>query len=198
MNDTVIFLVLAGIALIFRWLVGQASGKEKDEGEEPSQESRPVTRPAAQTEEERIRRFLEALGVPPGTQPPPPVRQRPLAERRVVTPASSPKKTRKGKVRRTIFQPLPPLTTEPPPQPAEVIVTPPENRTPTEEPSFLPPILLPQEQPVPRRKSVKPQRQAVSLGAMLRDPSEVRRAIILREILGQPRGLLALDQLNQS
>ena len=75
MNDTLIFLVLAALALIFKWLTRQASDdSEKPEPPSPNEQAPP--RPPAQSEEERIRRFLEALGAPPGTRPPPPVRQR--------------------------------------------------------------------------------------------------------------------------
>jgi hypothetical protein len=66
--DFLIFLVLAGVALAFRWLTKQAAEQsEKNSSSEPNE--RPV-RPPSESEEERVRRFLEALGVPPGTKPP--------------------------------------------------------------------------------------------------------------------------------
>src|SRR4051794_11317531 len=106
MNDTLIFFVLAALALVFKLLTGRGTSK----GGEPNPPAPPAARSAPppqragpQSEEERVRRFLEALGVPPGTQPPPPVR------RRVVTPAPA----QRPKVKRSWAQPLPPLVTTP-------------------------------------------------------------------------------------
>ena len=106
MNDTLIFLVLGALALIFKWLTSHASGDaEKPEPPSPNEQA-PPPRPPAQSEEERIRRFLEALGAPPGTRPPPPVRQR-----RVVTPVTPP--AQRPRAKRNWVQPLPPLVTTP-------------------------------------------------------------------------------------
>ena len=74
MNDTVIFIVLAGLALIFKWLTKQGSS-DAENPPPPSPNEAPRRAPPL-SEEERVRRFLEALGAPPGTQPPPPVRPR--------------------------------------------------------------------------------------------------------------------------
>ena len=77
MNDTLIFLVLGALALIFKWLTSHASGDaEKPEPPSPNEQA-PPPRPPAQSEEERIRRFLEALGAaardaPSATGPPAP------------------------------------------------------------------------------------------------------------------------------
>jgi len=190
MNDTLIFLVLAGLALIFKWLTRQVSDdSEKPEPPSPNEQAPP--RPPAQSEEERIRRFLEALGAPPGTRPPPPVRQR-----GAVTPATPP--AQKPKTRRGWVQPLPPLVTTP------ADLAPPSRRTPLLEPVVPPPIpAAPPPQivapsalpPMPRAtaplRAVPPQ----SLGALLRDRGSIRQAIILRELIGPPRGLQALDDL---
>jgi len=184
MNDTLIFLVLAGLALIFKWLTSQGSSDaEKPEPPPPNEAAR---RPPSETEEERVRRFLEALGMPQGTQPPPPVQRR-----RVIAPA--PRPAEKPKVRRSWVQPLPPVVTTPPeilppPLPSEpapeVVVRRPEVIVPPPSPVSLMP------KPVPRRPA--PVR---SLGAMLRSRASIRQAIILREVLGPPRGLQALDEL---
>ena len=106
MNHTLIFLVLAGLALIFKWLTSHGSGNsEKPEPPSPNEQAPPPHQPA-QSDEERIRRFLEALGAPPGTRPPAPVRPR-----RVVTPAAPP--AQRPKAKRSWVQPLPPLVTTP-------------------------------------------------------------------------------------
>ena len=193
MNDTLIFLVLGALALIFKWLTRNASG-DAEKPEPPSPNEQVPPRPPAQSEEERIRRFLEALGAPPGTRPPPPVRPR-----RVVTPVAPPEQRPKAK--RSWVQPLPPLVTTPkdlgppPPtttsfEPAAVEVAPSMTVAPP------PPITLPSA-PVPMPRATAPAREVPrqSLGRLLRQRGSVRQAIILREVLGPPRGLQALDDL---
>ncbi len=194
MNDTLIFLVLAGLALIFKWLTSHGSGdSEKPEPPSPNEQA-PPPRPPPQSEEERIRRFLEALGAPPGTRPPPPVRPR-----RVVTPATPP--AQRPKAKRSWVQPLPPLVTTP-----KDLGPPPPTTTPFEPvavevaPSMTvappPPIILPSA-PAPMPRATAPSRvmPRQSLGTLLRSRASVRQAIILREVLGPPRGLQALDDL---
>jgi hypothetical protein len=192
MNDTLIFLALAGLALIFRWLT---SHSEKPEPPPPN-ESAP-RRPPAESEQERVRRFLEALGAPPGTQPPPPVRRRSVAPRGAPTP--SPEPQRPPKVRRSFVQPLPPLTTTPP-EPVvieaafpPVVIAPP---LPSTQSSLAGPItLLPTLTTVAPKTATKRLTPAGSLTALLLSPRNIRQAIILREVLGPPRGLQSLDEL---
>ncbi|HEX4665948.1 MAG TPA: hypothetical protein VH207_05060 [Chthoniobacterales bacterium] len=190
MNDTLIFLVLAGLALLFKWLTSQGSSdSKKPEPPPPNEQARPQ-RPPAESEEERVRRFLEALGMPAGTQPPPPVRPR-----RVVTPSPAQKTP---KVKRSWVQPLPPLVTTPqemPPLPP-VTTVPPEVVVIEETP---PPVVAPP--PIPasaiRRSAPRLPAAPTSLAASLRTPGNIRRAIVLREVLGPPRGLQALDELRR-
>ncbi|MEO5717557.1 MAG: hypothetical protein ABIR29_03180 [Chthoniobacterales bacterium] len=192
MNDTLIFFGLAALALIFKWLTSKA---EKSQAENETHESdsasprvAPPLRPPPQSEEERVRRFLEALGMPQGTPPPPPVRPRQV----VVTPAAAP--PQRPKVKRSPVQPLPPLVTtpqdfSPPPIPSVVTVAPvlPEIEIPLPRPRlFL---------PVPRKAAPIPSVPATSLGAMLRSRGSARQAIVLREVLGPPRGLQPLDSI---
>ncbi len=195
MNDTLIFFVLAALALVIKWLTSRSESKraesEKSEAD-PSvpNEQAPPQRPPPQSEEERVRRFLEALGMPPGTQPPPPVRRR-----RVVT-ASPPPAPPKAKVKRSWAQPLPPLVTTPedlrpppvqpapPPLPTVVTVAPSQ----PEIGVAMQPATLSPSTVVDRTASRQPAPTG-SLGATLRSRGSVRRAIILREVLGPPRGL---------
>lgn len=199
MNDTLIFFVLAALALIFKWLTSKA---EKSQAEKETRgpesalpnEQAPPLRPAPQSEEERVRRFLEALGMPPGTQPPP------VRQRRVVTPSvPSAPPAQRSKVKRTFVQPLPPLVTRPedlgppplltapPPLPAIVSVAPASPEI--EAPSPLLPAFVPALRPPAARNPIA----VISLGATLRSPGSVRRAIVLREVLGPPRGLQPVD-----
>lgn len=196
MNDTIIFLVLAGVALLFRLFSNMASSRQdKSEQSQPNEQSAP-RQPPAQSDEERVRKFLEALGVPPGEKPPPPAR------RRTVTPIPSPPPVRpraarpQPKPRRSWTQPLPPLTTAPP-QPVVtgadpsllVVAPPPLPPTPLTMPvTSLPPITA---RPAPVRRAVA---AAGSIGVVLRTRESIRRAIILREVLGPPRGLQGFEE----
>ena len=192
MNDTLIFLALAGLALVFKWLTSHAAADpENREAPPPNEPS--SRRPPAQSEEERVRRFLEALGAPPGTQLPPPIRRRSVAPRPPVSPVPQPQ--RPPKVRRSFVQPLPPLTTTPP-EPVVIEVAPPPVLLPP-LPSSMPPVAA----PITSVPSLKIKSKAVksralptaSLGALLRNPGSIRQAIVLREVLGPPRGLQAFD-----
>ena len=190
--DAVIFFVLFGLALIVRWLTKQGG----DRSDELESSATPPSRAASpdETDEERIRRFLEALGVPKGTSLPPKVQPRPRPPRHVVAPKAPPVPP---KVKRSWVQPLPPLVTvptepeAPPPQPtigpAEAVVV--------EIPPPLPVVVtLPEGRPtIKERRTVAPKitlRPPVrlgSLGTLLRSPASLRQAIVLREVLGAPR-----------
>lgn len=200
MNDTLIFLVLAGLALVFKWLTSRTSG-DSENSEPPSPNEQEPRRAPPQSEEERVRRFLEALGAPPGTQPPPPVRPR-----RVVTPAP---RGVKPKVKRSWVQPLPPLVTIPDdvPLPPATISSLPEpvvtKMEPVAEAVLPPPLsapipLTPLPAPLLRKGASQGRASATSvtsLGARLRSRGSIREAIVLREVLGPPRGLQGLDDL---
>src|SRR5207237_7520717 len=104
----------------------------------PSQRSRPLSSEPEETDQERIRKFLEALGQPTTSKPPPPVAPRPTYQKPVVLsrPESEPVR------RRTVLSPLPPLTTRPPePEPVW--------RLPRETPAFEVQQGPPQAAPVP-------------------------------------------------
>jgi hypothetical protein len=179
-----ILLIIGAISLV-RWLVQKGKGEaQKTEAEPaPPPPNQPIMRGGeTRTEEERIRKFLEALGQPAGSAPPPKV-------------------TPRRRVEPTIFSPLPPLTTAPPPLP-----------TPARRPAPIPPPLPPayvatqpadrdfevwevarqtSSEPVPevRRAAAIPFTGRIKLGT----PQDLRTAIILREIFGPPRSLQGLD-----
>lgn len=199
MNDSVIFIVLAGLALIFKWLTSKGSG---DEGNppppSPSLPNEPVRRAPPLTEEERVRRFLEALGVPLGTQAPPPVRPRTVTPRPVVAP--TPRTPPPPKIKRSWEQPLPPVVTTP----KEVPPPPPKTEWQPEPvfimeaqaaPETVPP-LLPAALAAPLPSTVAPVQavSVMSLRPLLQSRAKIRQAIMLREILGPPRGLQPLEQ----
>src|ERR1044072_4019823 len=97
-----ILVIVAAITLV-RWLIQKGKGDAQDtQAPPPPTPSQPITRGGnTQSEEERIRKFLEALGQPRGTTPPPKV----VPRRQSVEPR--------------IFPTLPPLKTKPAPLPAE-------------------------------------------------------------------------------
>jgi hypothetical protein len=179
-----LLLLIAFIALV-RWLVSKAKAQTQ-ETQTPIEPppSQPITRGGeTQSEEERIRKFLEALGQPAGTRPPT-VRPRP----RSVIPQ--------------IFPKLPTLKTVPPPLPAERTIP---SVTPTPPPFEAAPVYVPtplesdfQVHDFVRQTSSEPpkeQRRASRFDARVKlgTRQDLRTAIVLREIFGPPRSLKPLD-----
>lgn len=183
------FLLLIVFVALVRWLAARAKQTQNQptpSAPPPAPSSRPIPRGGdSQTEEERIRKFLEALGQPPGTTPP------------KVTP-------RPREVRPKIFPQLPPLTSAPPPlatAPRTARAMPPplpvEDTTwkaPTgPEPAF-------EVRDVRRQASSEPSPEIRRTARLLFDPriklgspADLRTAIVLREIFGPPRSLQAPD-----
>lgn len=200
-------------------IFAKAAGSKKDP-ETPNQ--RPTSRPPPlppvrpQTDEDRVRKFLEALGQPTTARPPPPVVPRTAPDasaenvrKRIVEAQSRQRKAAWG-------NPLPPLTTVPPPieQPRRVFLPSQMTQPPYEEkasipqatttPSFEvqqqagktgpPPLLTAAEayaistQPRPKADASK-----TELAALLTSPAGLRQAIILREVFGPPRSLQPLE-----
>ncbi len=180
-------LLLIIIAVtVLRWLTSKAKSGNQDKPPSATP-SRPISRGSeTQTEEERVRRFLEALGQPPGSTPPK------VAPRRAVQPK--------------IFPRLPPLTTAPPPLPE------PAATMPAMPPPF--PIEVAGGTParrsdadfevheVARQSSSEPlpdTRRVVGprldLRVQLGTREDLRNAIVLREIFGPPRSLQPLESV---
>ncbi len=205
MNDTLIFLVLAGIALVFKFLNRERPEEPPSTGRAPNEP--PARNPAprvlaprapAESEEEKVRRFLEALGAPPGSRPPPPVAPRTPAPRRVLTPTATEKPRSRPKPKRSWVQPLPPVVTTPPPE-VELppLVTAPEPVV-VEVAPLLPTLLEPARAVVrPRPAATRPTEagdtRGLSIGEMLRARGSARQAMVLREVLGPPRGLQPIE-----
>jgi hypothetical protein len=205
--DNLLFLLLVAVALLFQLLAKAAGKAGKDATKRRSTSAPrtppPIPHPPADSDEERIRKFLEALGQPATSTPPPPVSPRPTYEKPVVLPHVPP-----------FGSPLPPLTTRPPDLPREIRL--PGQITPTRTAKiFTPKVAQPvrfevQEeqigpQPAPVVKTAaeayaiatqpisKPEQTETNIVALLRSTSGLRDAIILREIFGPPRSLQPLD-----
>lgn len=190
--DTLAFIALILIASFFRWISKEAE-KTKRKSEQSAPQAPKPTRVLQheETDEERVRRFLEALGQPTSSKPPAPIERRP----RTVFP--KPTDTQRA---RKIFSPLPPLTTVPPPLPAEAeiiqesiplpLATPPVSHVGVvmEVPAKAEPLLPTVFPETSRRVTSYP-----NVTALLSSEHGLRDAIILREIFGPPRSLQTLE-----
>jgi hypothetical protein len=197
--ETLLFILLIVMAGLFRLLaskIGEANKRQQD----PDRRSRtspstpePIGHAPVQSDEERIRRFLEALGQPTGSRPPPPV------------------------VPRTDIPPRPLAPVQPPPGPFPMPrgrLTSKERREkhviPPEIPVAVPRAIEVQEHQMqiePRTDTKSPEKASVTpadskmkaaytgadIAGFLRSPTGQRNAIILREIFGPPRSLQPLD-----
>jgi hypothetical protein len=170
-DHPVILIVIAAVTLL-RW-IAQRAKTEKDNSDSappPPPPSQPIPRGGeSQTEEERIRRFLEALGQPRGTTPPAPVAPR-----------------RREVLQRRINPLLPPLTTVPPPMPQSPVMT---------RPPPLPKEEIIQgvtELPIETRAAGS---AVKGLSLNLGSAQDLRSAIVLREIFGPPRSLQPIDSI---
>jgi hypothetical protein len=182
-----ILVIVAAITLI-RWVIQKGKGEAQDsQSPPPPPPSQPISRGGeTQSEEERIRKFLEALGQPAGTTPP-----KVVPRRRQVEPK--------------IFPKLPTLKTTPPPLPTAT-----RTRIPTPPPPLPPEFTAPSlttppaadfelrdvarqtsSEPAPevRRSGARPFAARIKLGT----PQDLRTAIVLREIFGPPRSLQSSD-----
>jgi hypothetical protein len=91
--ENLLFLLFIAVALLFQLLARAASKARKDSDETTRRSTStppPLPRAPVETDEERIRKFLEALGQSPGAQPPPPVIHRMDIPPRPVAPVQPP------------------------------------------------------------------------------------------------------------
>ncbi len=188
--DVLAFIALVLIASFFRWISKEAEKAKRKTEQSGPQPPRPTrVPPREETDEDRVRRFLEALGQPTSSKPPAPIEQRPRApgEKRAITPTA-----------RKIFSPLPPLTTVPPPLPVEIEA---ESSIPlpVAEPAVSRvgvPIVSTKAEQLPstafpetiHRANIYP-----DVTTLLSSGRGLREAVILREILGPPRSLQTLE-----
>ena len=192
--DNLLFLLFVVIAIFFQILTRAATKSRRRPGDtsrrptSPSQMSRPLSRKPDETDEERVRKFLEALGQPTTSKPPAPVAPRPTYQRPTVLPHVPP-----------LPSPLPPLTTRPPnlPREARTIRSKVSDAPAFEVEQGPPPPLEPISEAQVRAAFQPTSPQASSrpreIATLLRSTSGLRDAIILREIFGPPRSLQPLD-----
>jgi hypothetical protein len=174
--DNILFFLFVAVAILFQLLTRAAtkSGRPSGGNQQRRSTSPPPLR-REETEEDRIRKFLEALGQPP------PVKPRPTYQKPIVVPHVSP----------PMKSPLPPLTTRPPDLPREIRL-PGQQGTPPLESAPL--VKAPAEAYAMATATVaQASKSKVELATLLRSTSGLRDAIILREIFGPPRSLQPLD-----
>lgn len=204
--ENLLFLLLLALAGLFQ-LLGRAARKTREDEEKPTPKPAPRTltpipRAPAQSDEERIRKFLEALGQPPAAKPPPLVTPRTDIPPRPLAPVQPP-----------VLQPAPPwilsreerrkrdVIQRETPAPATA------RRAPSVETIFevhkeplrieqSPILKTPVEtsagatRPISKGAELK-----TGIATLLASNTGLRDAIILREIFGPPRSLQPLDAM---
>ena len=207
--DNILFFLLIAVAALFQLLSKAVSKGRKapDETPEspPAKIPPPIRRLPTESDADRIRKFLEALGQPPSSTPPPPVAPRADIPPRPLAPVQPP--------------PVIPGTWRLPREQRQKPDVNQRESRPAQQPSRLqevvpPPVPAPatlgfevyEALPVELQQppSIKAPVEAVAantrlqaqgkdfksdLATLLRSKSGLRQAIILREIFGPPRGL---------
>jgi len=199
--ENLLFLLLVAVAVLFQFLAKAAGKTGKDQTRRtstPTPRTPPqIPRAPRESDEEQIRKFLEALGQPPSSKPPPSVvprtdiPPRPLAP---VQPPSSPfsqlRRLRKPEVIPKEI-PLPRTVSG-----AEEIAPPKITSAPAFEVHEGPPIepqAITKAPLAPYASVAKDEESKAHIAILLASTSGLRGAIVLREILGPPRGLRALE-----
>lgn len=210
--DNLLFILLGLAFVVLRWLAQRATTSKR---EPPRDGPQRPTRAPAESEEERMRRFMEALGNPAGSKPPPKVTPRPVEPMRPVA-AERERHELEGETKRpkkSIWTgPLPPLTTAPPP-PAPL--PPPTKTRESAKQKTARPLdpaprfeVVEQSGPAPSISAIAAaapvpaatmQREAASpsttaeIQALLSSADGLRSAVLLREVLGAPRAFQPLE-----
>src|SRR5437773_5019914 len=206
--DNLLFLLLIAAAALFQLLskavrkAGKSDSNETSSSPRP-QTPRPTQRAPRQSDADRIRKFLEALGQPPSSTPPPPVAPRTdIPPRRLAPVQPPPVMPRAWRLPREQRE-KPEITQKESPSPeqpsrVEKIVVPP---VPAAAPAFevheiqqQPIVKTPVEvyaaatRPIINRPDLK-----TNIASLLASKSGLREAIILREVFGPPLGLRESD-----
>jgi hypothetical protein len=206
----IILYIAAAVWGVISWVRQKKAESDTPVEPGPPRQS-PAPRPIQQgeSEQERMRRFLEALGVPQGQQPSPPIIPAPVQR-----PKPSPVQQRPAPQQRPIPRPQTTQTVRRP-APKPVFVEPEEMQLAgrLEEPAtaiegigtsfdamasgiVIPAMELPAESREVTARTVVDGAQHTSptavsskaIHAMLRSPDSLRTALVIREILGPPRG----------
>src|SRR6266508_6458453 len=92
--DNLLFLLLVAVAVLFQFLAKTAAKAKKDQTKRPSppipRTPTPMRHAPTGSDEDRIRKLMEALGHPPTSRPPPPVVPRTDIPPRTLAPVQPP------------------------------------------------------------------------------------------------------------
>ncbi len=203
-----VFLVIMAVIGLINWVVGKLKAGETPPPADSSGSDRgsaPPRRADAESEDERMRRFLEALGVPTGEDSPPPrpaarsrTEQRPVPP--IVAPPPIPMSPRRPKRPVAAPPPLEPqwhptsLDEMPAPVTRAERISIPELRTATvpEFETLSSKIsAAPMEFPATGDERERPRGPSLgeTLKAALASPQQLRSAFVLSEVFGPPPGL---------
>lgn len=202
--DTLLFFLLIAAAALFQLLskaLGKASKNPPDKTSTPPTREKPapIRRAPAESDAERVRRFLEALGQPPSSTPPRPVLPRTDIAPRPLAPVQPPPVIPGAwRLPRHQRQALP----EQPARVEKSAASPsPAARVPSFEVHEVASSLAFQEQRIietpveayaaATRKIGKRADLKADIATLLASQSGLREAIMLREIFGPPRSLQA-------
>jgi hypothetical protein len=214
--DNWLFILFVAAAALLRLLSKAAGPKttsstpEESTFPKPDRDQPPVV--AARSDEEQIRKFLEALGRPRSADVPPPVPPRTDVAPRPVAPVQPPRsffpstefpKPKRSRGRpATTMAPQGPGSSSPPPERPQAVpyqappspLSPPvfEVRETTTEFTDTRTEKLATLDTTENRRGDQP---VTDLARLLRTPGGLRQAIILKEIFGTPRSLQSLEDL---
>jgi hypothetical protein len=213
--DNLLFILLIGVAALFQLLskaVTKAGKKQSDKTSTPPTPPRPpqVPRAPAESDADRIRKFLEALGQPPSSTPPSPIAPRTdIPARRLAQVQPPPVITRAWGLPREQHQ-KPKATQKESPRPEQPRHA--EQTFPPPVPATAAPAFEVHESAVPLEVQQQPNAKtsveiyAAATGPIINRPdlktdiasllgskSGLRKAIVLREIFGPPPGLREPD-----
>jgi hypothetical protein len=209
--DNLFFFLLIGVAALFQLLskvVSKASKNSPDDtstSSTPEKQPPPIRRTPPESDAERIRKFLEALGQPPSSTPPSPLLPRTDIPPRRLAPVQPPpvmpgawRLSREQRRKSDVIR----KDTPPPEQPTRIKKFASGPLPAAAVPSFevTLPIAVEEQQIVktaveaydaPTRAARKRADLKTDIAILLASQSGLREAMILREIFGPPRGLQA-------
>ena len=211
--DNLLFFLLIAVAALFQLLSKTISKSGKSDSNETSssprpQTPRPIQRAPRESDADRIRKFLEALGQPPSSTPPLPVLPRTDIPPRRLAPVQ-PSPVIPGRWRLPREQREKPDVSQresaPFEQPRLQQIVPPPVPPPAASEFEVhealavelqqPPIIKPPVEAYTATTQAVAKRAdfTIYIATLLVSKSGLREAILLREILGPPRGLQAFD-----
>jgi hypothetical protein len=209
-DQNLIFIIVAAVIGVSRLVTRirenarEQSQRRNQQGQQQAQPlSPPISRSRPKTDEERVREFLEALGQPAGTTPPPKVQPRTDIPPRPVAPISPP----------PLPRPFSPVLVKPMLEKRRKILAPsstaPATAPVTSSEADEPGAWLREDEKIETAaaKLQEAERTAAEYGVAPRDETamnwknalrsreSVRAALVLREILGPPRALRELEAI---